>query len=139
MAEKELKINFEELPEFIKESIDLETGKIKDYISGQWVEATPEEVEAVQVFARRLVEDYYYSKDQIQTHPQFRVRKRPSDERREYPVDIAVFKSNKKVESELFMIVECKQPNKRQGLRQLKIYMDLSPAVIGVWLSLIHI
>lgn len=34
MAEKELKINFEELPEFIKESIDLETGKIKDYISG---------------------------------------------------------------------------------------------------------
>ena len=135
MAEKELKINFEELPEFIKESIDLETGKIKDYISGQWVEAKPEEVEAVQVFARRLVEDYGYSKDQIQTHPQFRVRKRPSDERREYPVDIAVFRSNRKVESELFIIVECKTADKKQGLRQLKIYMDLSPAVIGVWFN----
>jgi len=135
MAEKELKINFEELPDVIKESIDLETGKIKDYISGQWVEATPEEVEAVQVFARRLVEDYGYSKDQIQTHPQFRVRKRPSDEKKEYPVDIAVFKSNRKIESELFMIAECKQPNKRQGIRQLKIYMDLSPAVVGVWFN----
>ena len=54
MAEKELKINFEELPEFIKEAIDIKTAKIKDYISGEWVEATPEEVEAVQIFARRL-------------------------------------------------------------------------------------
>jgi len=135
MAEKELKINFEELPEFIKEAIDIKTAKIKDYISGEWVEATPEEVEAVQIFARRLVEDYDYPKEQIQTHPQFRVRRRPSDERREYPVDIAVFKSNRKVESQLFMIVECKQPNKRRGIRQLKIYMDLSPAVIGVWFN----
>jgi len=135
VAEKELKINFEELPDFIKEAINIETGKIKDFISEEWVEATPEEVEAVQVFARRLVEDYGYSKKQIQTHPQFRVRKRPSDEIREYPVDIAVFKNNRKIESALFMIVECKQPNKREGIRQLKIYMDLSPAVIGVWFN----
>jgi hypothetical protein len=32
-------------------------GYITDFISGQPVRATPEETEAVQVFARRLVED----------------------------------------------------------------------------------
>jgi type I restriction enzyme M protein len=135
MPEKELKINFDDLPEPIKEAIDLETGKIRDFISEEWVDATSEEIEAVQIFARRLVEDYGYSKEQVQTHPQFKVRKRPSDERREYPVDIAVFRSKRKIESELFLIVECKQPNKRQGIRQLKIYMDLSPAIVGVWFN----
>ena len=135
MAEKELKIEFEGLPPSIRKSINLATSKIQDFISGQWVDATPEEVEAVQVFARRLVEDYEYDKSQIQTHPQFGVRARPSDERREYPIDIAVFKSSRKVESELFLIVECKQPNKQRGIRQLKIYLDLSPAILGVWFN----
>lgn len=57
-----------------------------DHISGRQVRATPEETGAVQVFARRLVEDYGYRKDQIQTHPQYRVRARPSDEERSCPV-----------------------------------------------------
>lgn len=35
-------------------------GYIIDFISGQEVKATPEEIEAVQVFARQLVEDYGY-------------------------------------------------------------------------------
>jgi len=128
-------LDLKELPPSILDSLNLETGKIKDFISGVEVDATPEEVKAVQVFARRLVEDYGYKKEQIQTHPQFRVRKYPSDEKREYPVDIAVFKSSNKVESELLMIVECKQPNKKSGKQQLKIYMDLSPAIIGVWFN----
>ena len=34
--------------------------KIIDYISGVELNATPEEVEAVQVFSRQLVEDYGY-------------------------------------------------------------------------------
>jgi len=135
MVENELKIKFEELPSSIKESIDLENSKIQDFISGEWINATPEEVEAVQIFARRLVEDYGYDKSQIQTHPQFRVRKRPSDEKREYPIDIAVFSSTRKIESELFLIVECKQLSKQHGIRQLKIYMDLSPAILGVWFN----
>jgi len=39
--------------------------KIIDYISGVEVFATPEEVEAVQVFSKQLVEDYGYDKNQI--------------------------------------------------------------------------
>ncbi len=65
-------------------------GYIIDFISGQEVKATLEEIEAVQVFAKQLVEDYGYPKDHIQTRPQFRVKVRPSDTKKEYPVDIAV-------------------------------------------------
>lgn len=54
-------------------------GYISDYITGEHVRATPEEVEAVQVLAKRLVEGYGYPHAHIRTHPQFRVRKRPSD------------------------------------------------------------
>ncbi len=71
-------------------------GYIKDYISGEEVKATPEEVEAVQVFSETLVEDYGYPKEQLQTRPQWRVKVRPSDTKKEYPLDIAVFNKDKK-------------------------------------------
>ena len=66
-------------------------GYIIDYISGLQVKATPEEIEAVQPFSRKLVEDYGYPKENIMTHPQHRDKVRPSDKKKEYPVDIAVF------------------------------------------------
>ena len=113
----------------------LKTGHVADFISGQLVRATPEEVEAVQVMARRLVEDFGYDKAQIQTRPQFRVRKRPSDERRSYPVDIAIFASTTKIEDDLRIVVECKKRTRRDGLAQLKLYLDMSPAEIGVWFN----
>ncbi|MBI4534743.1 MAG: restriction endonuclease subunit M, partial [Ignavibacteriae bacterium] len=108
---------------------------IADYISGKSVAATPEEVEAVQVFSKRLVEDYGYSKEQIQTRPQFRVRSSPSDEQKKYPIDIAVFAGLERNEENLFLIVECKEPTKKTGLRQLKNYMEHSPATVGVWFN----
>jgi type I restriction enzyme M protein len=110
-------------------------GYIIDYVSGELVRATPEEVDAVQVFARRLVEDYGYSKTQIQTRPQCRVRIRPSDEEKSYPVDIAVFKSAKKTEDQLFLVVECKKKERKDGEHQLRLYMDMSAAEVGVWFN----
>lgn len=114
---------------------DSRDGYVRDYVSGEWVRATPEEVEAVQVLARRLVEDYGYSKDQIQTHPQFRVRKRPSDEEKSYPVDVAVFRTTEKTEDQLLVVAECKRTNRKDGVAQLKLYMDMSPAEVGVWFN----
>lgn len=110
-----------------------QTGYTVDFISGLRVRDTPEEREAVQVFARRLVEDYGYAKNQIQTRPQYRVRIRPSDEEKSYPVDIAVFNSAKKTEDELFMVVECKKKDRKDGEHQLRLYMDMSAAEVGVW------
>ena len=110
-------------------------GFVSDYVSGIQVRATPEEIEAVQIFAQRLVEDYGYSKSQIQTRPQYRVRIRPSDEEKSYPVDIAVFNSTKKTEDELFMVVECKKKDRKDGEHQLRLYMDMSAAEVGVWFN----
>jgi len=106
---------------------------MKDYISGTEVRETPEEVNAVQVFSRILVEDYKYPKENIHTRPQFRVKARPSDIKKEYPVDIAVFDSSDHTDDSLYIIVECKKPNRKDGRRQLEIYMQLSKARLGVW------
>lgn len=110
-------------------------GYVRDFVSGELVRATQEEIDAVQIFSKRLVEEYGYEKSQIQTRPQFRVRKRPSDEEKSYPVDIAVFHSDKKSEDELFLVVECKRPSKKEGEHQLRLYMDMSPAELGVWFN----
>lgn len=110
-------------------------GKIVDYISGIEVKATPEEVEAVQVFAKQLVEDYGYSKEQIATHPQHRVKANPSDTSGKYPVDIAVFSTNNKREDELYIVVECKKKNRKDGRGQLEDYLRLSRASLGVWFN----
>jgi hypothetical protein len=90
-------------------------GYIIDFISGQEVKATPEEVEAVQVFSKQLVEDYGYPKSHIQTRPQWRVKVRPSDTNKSYPVDIAVFTSDRHTEDNIFIIVECKKKTRRDG------------------------
>ena len=109
------------------------TNKIIDYISGIEVNATPEEVEAIQVFAKNLVEDYKYTKEQIITHPQYRVKARPSDTSGKYPVDIAVFKDSDK--REVYIIVECKKKKRKDGRTQLEDYLRLSRAEFGVWFN----
>jgi type I restriction enzyme M protein len=108
---------------------------LEDFISGKIVKATPEEIEAVQIFSRQLVEDYQYPKKMIQTRPQFRVRARPSDNKKEYPVDIAVFNSEKKDDDSVYIIVECKKKTRKDGLDQLKDYLTLSNARMGVWFN----
>jgi type I restriction enzyme M protein len=110
-------------------------GSIADFISGIDVKATLEEVEAVQPFARRLVEDFGYPKKNIITHPQYRVKRSPSDTKKSYPIDIAVFRTDKKDDDDLYIIVECKQKKRRDGIGQLKDYLDLSSASIGVWFN----
>jgi type I restriction enzyme M protein len=110
-------------------------GYIWDYVSGVEVRATPEEVEAVQVFSRRLVEDLGYEKAQIQTRPQYHVRRSPSDEKKSYPVDIAVFKSASRADEDLLMVVECKKKKRAEGQRQLELYLSMSHATIGAWFN----
>jgi type I restriction enzyme M protein len=112
---------------------------ITDFISGQQVRATPEEVEAVQVFSRRLVEELGYPKTHIRTRPQFSVRSSPSGKggkANSYPLDIAVFQTDKQLESELSLIVECKRKTRKDGEEQLRIYMGMSPSTqLGVWFN----
>ena len=108
---------------------------IIDFISGTLVRSTPEEIEAVQPFAKRLVDDYGYTKQQIQTHPQWRVKANPSDTSGKYPVDIAVFSTKNHSEDNISIIVECKKKSRNDGETQLKDYLRLSTATLGVWFN----
>lgn len=110
-------------------------GYIIDFISGQEVKATPEEIDAVQVFSKQLVEDYNYPKEHIQTRPQFRVKVRPSDTHKEYPIDIAIFSDNRKQEDKVYIIVECKRKTRKDGKTQLQDYLRFSKAYLGVWFN----
>jgi len=108
---------------------------VTDYISGLQINATPEEIDAVQTFSKQLVDDYGYPKEHIQTHPQHRVKLRPSDTKKEYPVDIAVFTGSRKMDETLYIIVECKKKNRKDGRTQLENYLTLSSAYLGVWFN----
>jgi len=110
-------------------------GKLIDFISGQWVTDNPEEREAVQVFAHKLVEEFGYPKTVITTRPQFRAKVSPSGQPK-YPLDITVFTASSKQYSEVYIIVECKSKNRKDGQVQLEEYLNLVPsAQIGVWFN----
>jgi type I restriction enzyme M protein len=108
-------------------------GYIVDYVSGIEVKDGPEEREATQIFSQTLVEDYGYPISHLRTRPQFRVKARPSDSKKEYPVDIAVFHSDSHSDDTLYMVVECKKNNRKDGRTQLEDYMRLCRAQLGVW------
>lgn len=110
-------------------------GYIEDFISGTLVRDTPEEVEAVQVFSHFLVDDYGYPKEHIHTRPQWKVKARPSDTKKEYPVDIAVFDASEHTEDNVQIIVECKKKNRKDGRSQLEDYLRFSKARLGVWFN----
>ncbi|APT90281.1 hypothetical protein CSPHI_03445 [Corynebacterium sphenisci DSM 44792] len=93
-------------------------------------------MESVQPYLKYLVEDLGYPPECIQSHPQWRVKTRPSDNQKSVPVDIAVFRDARKLPDDLIMIVECK----RKGAnpedshdRQIFNYLNWSSAVIGTW------
>ena len=105
----------------MKEDIlELNEGYVIDCISGQELRSTPEELQAVQPFAEKLMEDYGYPKSNIQTHPQWRVKSRPSDLKKSYPVDIAVFSCEEHSDENLYIVVECKKKTRKDGRSQLE-------------------
>ena len=106
---------------------------VTDFISGLEVQATPEEVEALQPFAKELVETYGYPKEHIRTRPQWGVSRSPSDSSRSYPVDIVVFHDEKHEAGNEHVVVETKRKSRRDGRVQLEIYLSFCSARLGVW------
>lgn len=119
----------------LDEQIVVKDGYVEDFISGIPVKATPEEIQAVQIFAKQLVLDYDYPKEYIQTRPQWHVKARPSDAKKEYPVDIAIFSDTQKSDENISIIIECKKKNRKDGILQLEDYLRLSKARLGVWFN----
>ena len=119
-----------------KNTIEEPEKGIQDYLTGRWVKSgVKEHKEAVNVFTQKLIEELGYSEAQIQTIPQFRVKTSPSGQEK-YPVDITVFRNTRKDYDNVYMLVECKQPNRKDGRKQLDIYLNLVPSVeLGVWFN----
>ncbi len=107
-------------------------GYIFDFVTNKEIKATPEELDAIQPFQKKLVKELNYSKKLIQTRPQYYIKK---GTQKIGPVDIAVFETPKKTPDNLYIIVECKSKTRKDGKEQLKSYMNPSPAVIGVWFN----
>jgi len=124
------------MPDIPEEDVENEEAYTRDYITNKLVKTgVKEHKEAVNIFAKKLVEELKYSKNQIQTIPQFRVKTSPSGQEK-YPVDLVVFRDNKKTYDNVYMLVECKQPNRKDGKNQLDIYLNLVPSVeLGVWFN----
>ena len=108
------------------------TAKVIDLISGKEASSTPEKVDAVQAFSKKLVEDYGYPRSRIQTRSRFRVKAHASDTRG-HPLDMAVFSSERHSDDTIYIIVECKASTKNDGRRRLEQDLKSSNASIGVW------
>src|SRR5690606_20697052 len=74
-------------------------------------------------------------KSHMRTRPQWRVKVRPSDQKKEYPVDIAVFSEPEHDDDTVEIIVECKKKNRKDGRSQLEDYLRFSKARVGVWFN----
>jgi type I restriction enzyme M protein len=103
---------------------------IKDFVTGKPLIERPEEIEARQVFERRLVEEYGYSKNQIDI--EYGIQK---GSHRIGPADIVVFSDSKKNRDNLYIIVETKRLSRKDGIEQLKSYLIPSTAKFGVWFN----
>lgn len=72
--------------------------------------------------------------EHLRTRPQWRVGTSPSESKK-FPLDITVFSSAKQVAENVTMVVECKRKNRKDGTEQLKRYLDMSNADIGIWFN----
>lgn len=99
--------------------------KIICMATGRELTLTPEEI-VRQDYIKILIEDYGYSKEDIQI--EYPVKRSPSDARKSLPVDIVVMENNKPK-----IFVETKKPSVKDGIVQLKNYMDFEDIRYGVW------
>jgi type I restriction enzyme M protein len=103
---------------------------IKDYATGKTLIEGPEEIEARQVFERRLVEEYGYSKSEVEIN--YEIQK---GSQKIGPADIVVFRNALKNPDNLYIIVETKRMSRKDGIEQLKSYLAPSTATFGIWFN----
>ncbi len=126
MAKQLYKVKKEEMK---SEPIEGRVGYICDFITGRWLKDKPEEGPR-QILEKRLVEEYGYSKNQMEI--EFPVQK---GSKRIGPTDIAVFRNGKKIIDNLYIVVETKRKERKDGIDQLKSYLSPTNAEFGVWFN----
>lgn len=112
------------------EGLEGREGYVRDYATGEWVKQRPEEGSR-QIFEKRLVEEYGYSKEQIKI--EFLIQK---GSRKIGPADIVVFHDSKrKTFDNIKIIVETKRKERRDGIDQLRSYSISPSQEFAVWFN----
>ena len=121
--------NYKPIKEKVKAEPEEKKGYIRDFITGRWLKDRPEEGPR-QILEKRLVEEYGYPKNHIEI--EFPVQK---GSKRIGPTDIAVFRNEKKIIDNLYIIVEIKRKERKDGVDQLKSYLSPTNAEFGIWFN----
>lgn len=122
-------INYKQPKEEVKVEPEDKKGYVRDFVTNRWLKDRPEE-EARQVIQKRLVDEYGYSKSQIDI--EFLVQK---GSKKIGPTDIAVFRNENKALDNLYIIVETKRKERKDGIDQLKSYLTPTNAEFGIWFN----
>ncbi len=109
-------------------------GYVQD-VTGEWLRTTPEVMDAKKKFLQRdWSNEFGYSPEQIQTKPEFYIKK---GSQKIGPADIVVFRDAKnKIQENIWIIVETKRKERSDGIEQLKTYLGpCKGAKWGVWFN----
>ncbi|SDQ19031.1 type I restriction enzyme M protein [Curtobacterium sp. UNCCL20] len=100
--------------------------KIRCRIRNRDLKYKPEEV-IRQMTLNYLIDDLGYGADQISVEVPVQMGSTVHDK----PADIVVYSESNKTDA--LIIVECKQPTRKDGIEQLKSYMNPTGALFGHW------
>jgi transcriptional regulator with XRE-family HTH domain len=83
---------------------------------------------------RRWLIQLGYQEHQIQTEPQYLLKKSVHWQKGHNPVDLAVFRGHERKDEDLLLIAECKSGNgSGSGADQLRRYLKRADCPIGIW------
>jgi transcriptional regulator with XRE-family HTH domain len=82
---------------------------------------------------RRWLIQLGYQEHQIQTEPQYLLKKSVHWQKGFNPVDLAVFRGHERKDEDLLLIAECKSANTPGGVDQLQRYLKRADCPIGIW------
>lgn len=114
----------------LTEPVEEKEGYVRDYLSGDLIKANPEEIEARQVFLKKLVEEYGYPKSHLDTEVEIK-----KGSNKIGPADIVVYHSDAHTIDNIYIIIETKRNDRSDGIDQLKSYLSPTPAKFGVWFN----
>lgn len=111
---------------YVKSLIPFSTGNEEVHVYTEGGKSAPEEI-VRQLWVYKLIHRYGYNADEIDLEKAVQFGTEVGTK----AADIIVYTNNTKATPKL--IVECKKPNRKDGIEQLKSYMNAKGAPVAVW------
>jgi len=111
---------------YLKSFIPFSTGNEEVQVYAEGGKSSPEEI-VRQLWVYKLIHQYDYKEDEMELEKSVQF----GTEIGTKAADIVVYTNNTKVTPKI--IVECKKPNRKDGIEQLKSYMNAEGAPAAIW------